>query len=148
MDYFAYDQCMHKGGRDEIFDVICCLFVRVSLNCPSLLQIVLGHIGKNDKIHYQPLDQIWKSGIKTLLNSLVLLLILTVFNVLACHYFGPSSRHRIGHAMIRNNPANAHLLSKQTEIIGYGIFMCCFMQEGNKSARRAIKLHCCYCPSP
>ena len=71
MNYFACNQCMNKGGGDEVSEVIDCLFFRVPWNFPNLLHNLLGHSGKNDMTHYQPLEQFWKSAIKILLNSLV-----------------------------------------------------------------------------
>ena len=47
------------------------LILRVPFKVPNLFQKWAGHSCKNDIIHYQPLNQVWKSGIKTLLNSLV-----------------------------------------------------------------------------
>ena len=70
MNYFARDQCTLKGGGFEVSDIFGSLFLRVPLHFPILLQNKRGHNGKN-YITHQPLDQVWKAGIKTLVNSLI-----------------------------------------------------------------------------
>ena len=71
MNDFVCEQCMKKGGADEVSDVIGCLFWSVPLNYTYLAQNLLGHSGKNDMKHYQPFNHVWKSDIKILIKSLV-----------------------------------------------------------------------------
>ena len=66
--YYGKDKCFFRK-KPPLYLVVYSL--EYFLIFANLVQNLLGHSSRNDMPHYQSLDQVWKSDIKTLITSLL-----------------------------------------------------------------------------